>query len=125
MGQLPLCPRPRLSSGPPGLAEVAQRLGARFSRSEPRRRARSYGEGLLRPVERKNGWPWAAQAGDPCPYGVPHLLGRAPWDADAGRDHRRAYVSEPLAAPAGVLMGDETGFLKKGDESVGVGVPRP
>jgi hypothetical protein len=39
-----------------GLDEVAQRLATRFSRSEPRQRALAYLQGLLSPVERKNGW---------------------------------------------------------------------
>jgi SRSO17 transposase len=35
------------------------------------------------------------------------------------RDDLRAYVLERLG-PGGVLVADETGFLKKGNESVGV-----
>ena len=65
-----------------GLDEVAQRIGARFPRSEPRHRAVTYLQGLRSPVERKNGWQLAEQAGDASPYGVQHLLGRAAWEAD-------------------------------------------
>jgi SRSO17 transposase len=103
-----------------GLANVAQRLGAHFLRSEPRRRAVAYLQGLLSSVERKNGWQLAEQAGDESPYGVQHLLGRAAWNADEVRDDLRAYVVEHLGDPEGVLIVDETGFLKKGDQSVGV-----
>jgi SRSO17 transposase len=103
-----------------GLEEVAQRIGMRFSRSEPRQRAVAYLQGLLSPVERKNGWQLAEQAGDESPYGVQHLLGRAAWDADEVRDDLRAYVVQHLGDPEGVLIVDETGFLKKGEESVGV-----
>jgi SRSO17 transposase len=103
-----------------GLEEVAQRLATRFPRSEPRRRAVAYLQGLLSPAERKNGWQLAEQAGDESPYGVQHLLGRATWDADEVRDDLRAYVVEHLGDPEGVLIVDETGFLKKGDQSVGV-----
>ena len=53
-----------------GLDEVAQRLAAHFSRSEPRHRAVTYLQGLLSPVERKNGWQLAEQAGDESPYGA-------------------------------------------------------
>jgi len=63
------------------LDEGAQRLATRFSRSEPRQRARAYLQGLLSPVERKNGWPVAEQAGDDSAYGVQHLLGRVPCGA--------------------------------------------
>ncbi len=103
-----------------GLDEVAQRIGARFLRSEPRQRALSYVQGLLSPVERKNGWQLAEQAGNQVPYGVQHLLGRATWSADEVRDDLRAYVVDHLGDPDAVLIVDETGFLKKGDQSVGV-----
>jgi SRSO17 transposase len=103
-----------------GLDEVAQRVGTRFPRSEPRQRAVTYLQGLLSPVERKNGWQLAEQAGDESPYGVQHLLGRASWNADEVRDDLCAYVVEHLGDPDGVLIVDETGFLKKGDQSVGV-----
>ena len=46
-----------------GLEEVMGRIGARFGRIEPRRRARAYVRGLLAPVERKNGWQLAEAAG--------------------------------------------------------------
>jgi SRSO17 transposase len=102
------------------LEVVGQRLGPFFPRPEPRRRARDYLRGLLSDAERKNGWQLAEQAGDPSPYGTQHLLGRAVWDADAVRDDLLRYAHGPLADPAGVLIVDETGFLKKGTKSAGV-----
>ena len=103
-----------------GLDEVAQRIETRFSRSEPRQRAVAYLQGLLSSVERKNGWQLAEQAGDESPYGVQHLLGRSAWNADEVRDDLRTYVVEHLGNPEGVLIVDETGFLKTGDQSAGV-----
>jgi SRSO17 transposase len=102
------------------LEKVAGRIGPRFLRSEPRRQALAYLQGLLSPVERKNSWQLAEQAGDPGPHRFQHLLGRAAWSADAVRDDLQAYVLQHLADPEGVLIVDETGFLKKGDRSVGV-----
>jgi SRSO17 transposase len=102
------------------LGALAARLGRHFARAEPRRWALAYLQGLLSPLERKNGWQLAEAAGATTPYGVQHLLGRAVWDADAVRDELRAYVVEQLGAPDAVLVIDETGFLKKGDRSVGV-----
>jgi SRSO17 transposase len=102
------------------LDSVGQRLGRFFARSEPRRRAVAYLRGLLCGVERKNGWRLAELAGDPTPYGVQHLLGRADWDADKVRDDLIAYAHGHLADPRGVLVVDETGFLKKGTKSAGV-----
>lgn len=96
------------------------RVGPRFGRAEPRRRVRAYVESLLSPVERKNGWQLAEQAGEPTPTGMQRLLAGAKWDAEAVRDDLRAYVLEHLADPAAVLIVDETGFLKKGTKSVGV-----
>jgi SRSO17 transposase len=71
-------------------------------------------------VERKNSWQLAEVIGDPTPYALQHLLGRAHWDADAVRDDLRDYVVEHLGDPRGVLVIDETGFVKKGEHSAGV-----
>src|SRR5919109_3848950 len=102
------------------LTEVERQIGPRFARWDARRRAGAYLRGLLSPVERKNGWQVAEVNGDATPYGVQHLLGRAKWDADAVRDDLCCYVMEHLGAPQGVMVIDETGFLKKGRHSAGV-----
>jgi SRSO17 transposase len=99
---------------------LVERIGAHFARAEARQRCRSYLLGLLSSVERKNGWQLAEYVGDSTPYGVQHLLGRARWDAEAVRDDLQRYVLEHLAHPEAVVVVDETGFLKKGRESVGV-----
>src|SRR5947209_9105902 len=102
------------------LDAVGDRIGRHFARSEPRRRAVGYVRGLLSGVERKNGWQLAEYLGDPTPDGVQHLLARADWDADAVRDDLARYVAEHLGDAGGVLVVDETGFLKKGERSAGV-----
>jgi SRSO17 transposase len=102
------------------LTAVGERLGPYFARSEPRQRALGYLRGLLSAAERKNGWQLAEHLGDETPDGVQHLLARAAWDADAVRDDLTRYVAEHLGQPDGVLVVDETGFLKKGAKSVGV-----
>jgi SRSO17 transposase len=103
-----------------GLEEVHARIAPRFSRSEPRARVAGYVRGLLAPVERKNSWTLAEQAGEASPDGMQRLLAAADWDADAVRDDVREYVVEHLGVPGGVLIVDETGFLKKGTKSAGV-----
>jgi SRSO17 transposase len=103
-----------------GLAAVAALIGKEFPRAEPRQRATAYLRGLISPIERKNGWQLAEQAGEEQPYGMQHLLGRAIWSADAVRDDLRTYVVEHLGEPDAVLVVDETGFLKTGTKSVGV-----
>src|SRR6516165_3375323 len=99
---------------------VGARIGSRFARSEPRRRALAYLRGLLSDAERKNGWQMAEYLGDPTPDGVQHLLARADWDPDAVRDDLTRYVGESLGDPDGVLVVDETGLLKKGTKSAGL-----
>jgi SRSO17 transposase len=103
-----------------GLDALHGRIAGRFRRSEARERAKRYLAGLLARVERKNGWQLAEHLGEPGPQGVQRLLNAADWDADAVRDDLRTYVAEHLGTPAGVLIVDETGFLKKGIKSVGV-----
>jgi SRSO17 transposase len=103
-----------------GLDRLVERIAPRFRRVEPRRRVRSYLEGLLCPVERKNGWQLAEHAGDRTPDGVQDFLARMRWDADQVRDDLRDYVVAHLGDADGVLVLDETGFVKKGTKSVGV-----
>jgi len=103
------------------LAEVHARIAHRFVRSEARERARHYLDGLLQRVERKNGWQLAEAMGESGPRGVQRLLSAAAWDADGVRDDLRGYVVDHLGDEAsGVLIVDETGFLKKGTKSCGV-----
>jgi len=106
---------------PAGLAGVHARIAPRFCRREARERARRYLQGLLGRSERKNGWQLAEALGEGGPQGMQRLLNAADWDAEAVRDDLRTYVVEHLAdEPSGVLVIDETGFLKKGSKSAGV-----
>ena len=103
-----------------GLEAVHSLIAARFGRREPLQRALAYLKGLLSPLERKNGWQLAEFAGDGTPDGVQRLLASYEWDADLVRDDLRSYVVEHLGDTGGVLVVDETGFIKKGSKSVGV-----
>ncbi|UOX85827.1 IS701 family transposase [Amycolatopsis sp. FBCC-B4732] len=102
------------------LDRVHERIAGRFARSEPRGRAREYVSGLVAGLERKNGWTLAEQAGEVSPDGMQRLLRWADWDIDGVRDDVRDYVIEHLGEPGGVLIVDDTGFLKKGTRSAGV-----
>jgi SRSO17 transposase len=99
---------------------LCERIGPCFARSETRERVKAYLRGLLSPIERKNGWQLAEEAGLPTPYAMQYLLNRAVWDSDEVRDHLQGYVRELIADSDGMLVIDETGFLKKGKKSVGV-----
>ncbi|WP_443042028.1 IS701 family transposase [Streptomyces sp. B21-079] len=102
------------------LEEVLVRVGHRFGRVDLRRRMRAYVHGLIGPVGRKNSWQLAEHAGHRTPSGLQHLLGRACWDPDDVRDDLQEYVAEKLGDAAGVLIIDDTGFIKKGTVSAGV-----
>jgi SRSO17 transposase len=113
--------RKMLRSWSEELEAVGNRLSDHFARSEVRQRAQDYLRGLLSEAERKNSWQLAEVAGNSTPYGIQHLLGRASWDADALREDLREYVIEHLLADSeSCLIVDETGFIKKGEQSVGV-----
>jgi SRSO17 transposase len=104
------------------LAALFGRIAPRFRRVEVRERARRYLLALLDRVERKNGWQLAEAIGESGPQGVQRLLNAAAWDADGVRDDLRGYVVEHLGDEvSGILIIDETGFLKKGSNSCGVG----
>jgi hypothetical protein len=103
-----------------GLVEFKARLATAFGRAELRHSAGAFIDGALSGVARKTGWQLAEQAGLARPYRLQSLLGRSAWEADALRDLVRAEVLATLGDPSGVLVVDETGFLKKGSHSVGV-----
>jgi SRSO17 transposase len=101
--------------------ELQTRIGRRFARAEARERAGRYLASLLEQVPRKNGWQLAEAIGETGPRGVQRLLSAATWDTDGVRDDLRHYVVAHLGDEAtGVLIVDETGFLKKGAKSCGV-----
>src|SRR5258706_16049279 len=103
------------------LDTVHARIGGYFHRREMRERVRRYLAGLLGHVERKNSWQLAEGFGEAGPQGVQRLFTDADWDAEAVRDELRPYVVEQLGdAASGVMVVDETGFLKKGTKSAGV-----
>jgi SRSO17 transposase len=102
------------------LSALKARLASVFRRSEVQASAGAFIDGLLSGIARKTGWQLAEQAGLDRPYRIQSLLGRSGWDADALRDKVREEVVASLGDPAGVLVVDETGFLKKGTHSVGV-----
>lgn len=101
---------------------MAERVAPCFARRDLRRQAVGYVQGLLGRVERKNGWQLSEYLGREKPYGVQRLLGRARWDADELRGVLVGYARQHLLKEEepGVLIVDETGFLKKGIQSVGV-----
>ena len=103
------------------LRDVKVRMRGLFTQERVATSAGLFLDGLLGDERRKTGWMRAEAAGDPGPWRQQAILGRGRWDADALRDIVRDYVMETLAADDAVLVIDETGFLKQGKASCGVG----
>jgi SRSO17 transposase len=99
---------------------LTARLRPHFRRGAAHRHAGEYVRGLLGPVERKNGWQLAEHAGHRHPRTIQRVLDRSAWDADAVRDDLLDQVIAELGDEDGVLVVDETGFVKKGTKSCGV-----
>lgn len=73
-------------------------------------------------IERKNGWQMAEYLGDRSPHAIQNFLSRAAWDAEKVRKALILCTKNHLLLPdeKGVIIVDETGFLKKGLHSDGV-----
>src|SRR3954463_11326015 len=103
------------------LRDSKARMRRLFTQERVAASAGQFLDGLLGAERRKTGWTRAEAAGDPGPWRQQAILGRGRWDADALRDIVRDYALETLADPDAVLVIDETGFLKQGKASCGVG----
>jgi SRSO17 transposase len=111
-----------------------QQLAPRFARPEVHHRALLYLQAILSDIPRKNGWQIAEQARELRPYGMQRLLSQAVWNEDGVRDDLRTLVCQSLhppplfpasTVPAQVFpvhVIDESGFLKRGRHSAGVGL---
>jgi SRSO17 transposase len=103
------------------LRQVKADLKSLFAHPSVAASAATFLDGVLGPERRKTGWMRAEAAGDSGPWRQQAVLGRSHWDAEALRDMIRDYALETLASAGAVLVIDETGFLKQGQHSCGVG----
>src|SRR5919112_647523 len=78
------------------LSAVHERFVHRFNREEPRQSALAYMRGLIAPLERKNGWTLAEEAGQAGPDRIERLLNRIEWDADEVLADVREYFGDRL-----------------------------
>jgi SRSO17 transposase len=102
------------------LRKAKARLGWLIDHPSVVASAAAFLDTLLGPERRKTGWMRAEAVGDAGPWRQQAVLGRSHWEADALRDVVRDYALETLAEGDGVLVIDETGFLKQGTASCGV-----
>ena len=91
-----------------------------FSRSEPRAHFFDYMVGQLSPLERKSIEPMALHVEGGTVRGLQRFISDVRWDEEQMRWNYHQLVAEEMGDPDGVLMFDETGFVKKGKDSVGV-----
>ncbi len=103
------------------LRDVKARIRPLFTQDRVAASANAFLDGLLGDERRKTGWMRAEAAGDRGPWRQQAILGRGRWKADSLRDIVRDYVVETFADNDAVLVIDETGFLKQGKASCGVG----
>ena len=91
-----------------------------FARSEPRAHFFDYMVGQLSKLERKSIEPMALEVEGGTIRGMQRFISDVRWDEEQMRWNYHQLVADELGAPDGVLMFDETGFVKKGTDSVGV-----
>jgi DDE superfamily endonuclease len=91
-----------------------------FPRSETRAHFFDYMVGQLSPLERKSIEPMALHVQGGTIRGLQRFISDVPWDEEHMRWTYHQLVADAMGDPEGVLMVDETGFVKKGQESVGV-----
>jgi SRSO17 transposase len=96
-------------------------FSACFQRSETRHSVQQYVRGLLAEVKRKNTWQMAEVLGLPNPHPLQRVLNEALWEANGVRHQLRQVVMQQLAYEPGIGVIDESGFVKWGDKSAGVG----
>ena len=91
-----------------------------FARSEPRAHFFDYMVGQCSKLERKSIEPMALEVEGGTIRGLQRFISDVVWDEDQMRWNYHQLVAEEMGDPDGVLMFDETGFVKKGKDSVGV-----
>jgi SRSO17 transposase len=92
-----------------------------FFRSESREHFYNYMAGQFSDLERKSIEPIALSIEDGNVRALQRFVSDAPWDDDKIINKYRSLVNDDLGSPDGALIFDETSFVKKGDDSIGVG----
>jgi SRSO17 transposase len=94
-----------------------------FARSEPRAYFFDSMVGQCSTLERKSIAPMALQVEGSTIRGLQRFISEVHWDEEQMRWTYHQLVAEKMGDPDGVLIFDETGFAKKGTDSVGVARP--
>jgi SRSO17 transposase len=91
-----------------------------FARSEPRAHFFDSMVGQCSKLERKSIEPMALHVEGGTMRGMQRFMSDVRWDEVQMLWNYHQLVADELGDPEGVLMFDETGFVKKGQDSVGV-----
>src|ERR671924_1145504 len=91
-----------------------------FARSEARGHCLDYMVGQYRPLPRKSIEPMALAVEGSRVRSLQRFLSETVWDEEQMRWNSHHLVADELGEPDGVLMFDESGFVKKGKDSAGV-----
>jgi len=100
--------------------KLMKRIGEVFFSDLGFENAQKYMKGLLSGASRKNGWQLSEITGESTPYKLQQFIYRGSYSADKIRDITRDYVNENLGEEDGVMVADDTGFIKQGKKSCGV-----
>ena len=104
----------------PQLREFLSEFDGCFSRSEPRENLHRYLVGQFSQVERKSIEPIALQVEGGEVRSMQRFISDVVWNEPAIILKYQALVGNDMGDPAGVLIFDESGFAKKGEDSAGV-----
>ncbi len=91
-----------------------------FQRSESRDHFFNYMVGQFSDLERKSIEPIALAVKDGNVRALQRFISDAPWDDDKIIHKYRSCVNDDLGSPYGALIFDESSFVKKGQDSIGV-----
>ena len=91
-----------------------------FHRSESRDNFFRYMSGQFSQLERKSIEPIAIAVEGGKIRAMQRFVSDAPWDDDKIEHKYRSLINEDLGHPDGAIIFDESGFVKKGDDSIGV-----
>jgi SRSO17 transposase len=91
-----------------------------FSREEPRENLYYYMVGQMSPLERKSIEPIALNVQSAKVRAMQHFLSDIDWDEERILSRYHGMVAEDMGDAEGVVIFDESGFVKKGNDSVGV-----
>jgi SRSO17 transposase len=101
-------------------SKLMNRIGNVFFGELGYKNAQNYIRGLIGSAERKNGWQLSEYIGEKSPEKLQQFIYRGSYSADALRDELRGYVAENIGEEDGVMVVDDTGFIKQGVKSCGV-----